>query len=228
MKSFYEKNIDALIKINPSLGASLFSIQQNERFEVFQGKDALDINILDTKLNDFIYNEPLSELTTTAELMNDDYGRYPVLFFYGIGNGLLLRALLENESLEHLIVIEPNIELIYIALNFIDIAKEIETQRVIILISDEVNFTTTLNITGKKYVKPYAKIYDLHSQSVYYEKNYKEDMNNINNLFIRSYKHIVISHGNDAIDALIGIEQHIANLPKMLEGYKTSNFLKGI
>ena len=226
MVNFYEQNINALIKQNPSLGVSLFAIKQNERFEVFQGEDALDINILDTLTNDFIYEKPLDELTKHVELMNDVYVRYPVLFFYGIGNGLLLKALLENESLEHLIVVEPNIELIYIALNFIDISKEIESERIIIQLADSVDFTTSIKIMERKHVKPYAKLYNLHSYSNYYERNYQDDMNEINNIFLRAYKHIVVGHGNDSIDALIGIEQHVANMDKMLETYKTKDIFK--
>jgi len=226
MATFYEKNIDALIKKDPLLGSSLFGIQENNRFEVFQGNDALDINILDTEKNDFIYQQPNIELVNQVKNFHEEYVRYPVLFFYGIGNGLLVKALLENDSLEHLIIIEPNIELIYIALNFIDISDDIESERLIIQLSSSVNFTTALKIMERKHVKPYAKLYNLHSMSTYYERNYQDDMNDVSSIFIRAYKHIVVGHGNDTMDALIGIEQHVANIDKMLETYKTTDLFK--
>ena len=226
MASFYEKNINALIKKDPMLGASLFAIKENSRFEIFQGNDALDINILDTQANDFVYQKPANELTTLVEDMHDKYVRYPILFFYGIGNGLLLRALLENESLKHLVIIEPNIELIYVALNFIDVVDDIESDRLIIQLSSEVNFNTALSIMERKHVKPYAKLYNLRSHTTYYERNYQDDMNNVSAMFIRAYKHIVLGHGNDTIDALIGIEQHVANLEAMLKTYSTKKLMK--
>lgn len=226
MKSFYEKNIEALIKIDPALGSYLFAIKQNERFEVFQGKDQIDINILDTQNSDFLYQKPLNELELTIQEMHDKYVRYPVLFFYGIGNGLFAKALLENESLMHLVIVEPNLELIYIALNFIDISKEIASQKIIIKTVESLDFANALKIIYKANMKPYAKLYDLHIHSYYYEKNFVDSIKEINSTFIKAYKHMVLGHGNDSIDSLIGIEQHIRNLPVMLKNYKTSDLLK--
>jgi len=226
MKDFYKKNTEAILTINPELGAFLLSIVENKRFEVFQGKDLLDINILDTQTNDFIYKKPLSELEESLENLNNQYSRYPVLFFYGIGNGLYIKALLENESLKHIIIIEPNLELLYIALNFIDISEDILNQRVIINLSENITFNYTLNLVYKKNIKPYIRIFDLHSHSSYYENNYIDDIKKINLMFIKTFKHMVLSHGNDTIDSLIGIDHHIKHLPLMLKSYKTTDLFK--
>ena len=226
MKSIYEKNLQALIQKNPLLGSKLFAIKENQRFEVFQGKDLIDINILDTQLNDFIYQNPISELETLINTINGNYTRYPILFFYGIGNGLYLKALLENKSLIHLVVVEPNLELIYIALNFVDLSEAITEERVLIQHEENFDFAAGLQIIYKKDVKPYAKIYSLHIHSNYYEKNYNQNIQEVNKLFIRCYKHMVLGHGNDSIDSLIGIEHHIQNIPTMLSNYKTSDIFK--
>ena len=226
MENFYEKNLNALIQIDPLLGSSLFAIQQNEQFEVFQGKDMLDINLLDTQKNDFLYQKPIDDLEALITKIDKEYLRYPVLFFYGIGNGLYLKGLLENASLKHLVVIEPNLELIYIALNFVDLSEEIASERLIIKHSKNFDFATGLKIIYKKDVKPYTKIYTLHISSEYYEKNFTEDLQRVNQLLLRCHKHMVLGHGNDTIDSLIGIEHHISNLPTMLSNYKTSDIFK--
>ncbi|MEA1955650.1 MAG: 6-hydroxymethylpterin diphosphokinase MptE-like protein [Campylobacterota bacterium] len=226
MKSFYEKNIDALIKIDPMLGTAIFSIGENKKFEVFQGKDALDINLLDVQRNDFMYEKPLDELVQTVNEFHNEYVRYPVLFFYGMGNGLLCKALLENESLMHLIVVEPNLEIIYIALNFIDVSEELISGRIVIKTDTDISFATVIKLIEQPNIRAYAKLYNLHIHSNYYAKNYAQNIKEINDVFIKTYKHIVIGHGNDATDSLIGIEQHIANMPEMFRGYKTKNMFK--
>jgi len=226
MENFYEKNLNALIQVDPLLGASLFAIQQNEQFEVFQGKDMLDINLLDTQRNDFLYQKPIDNLEAIITKIDKEYLRYPVLFFYGIGNGLYLKGLLGNASLKHLVVIEPNLELIYIALNFVDLSEEIANERLIIKHSQNFDFASGLKIIYKKDVKPYTKIYMLHIHSEYYETNFAEDIQRVNQLLLRCHKHMVLGHGNDTIDSLIGIEHHISNLPTMLQNYKTSDMFK--
>lgn len=225
MQDFYKKNLEALIKVDPLLGVSLFSIQENTKFDVYQGKDPLDINIMNNQTKNFLYVKPLEELERTLENIQEHYIRFPVLFFYGIGNGLLTKALLQNESLKHLIIVEPDIEMIYIALNFIDIADDIASERVIIKSADTFNFANAVKIIYKGDIKPYAKIYDMHIHSHYYEDNYSQNIIDVNTTVIRAYKHMVLGHGNDATDSLIGIEQHINNLPVMLQNYKTSDLL---
>ncbi|MBN2782735.1 MAG: motility associated factor glycosyltransferase family protein [Campylobacterales bacterium] len=225
MINFYEKNLEALVNKDPALAASLFAIKTNEKFEVFQGKDLIDINILDNESGEFVYEKPLKEVSDKLDDFHNRYARYPILFMYGIGNGILSKALLHNNSLEHLVIVEPSLEMIYIALNFIDIADEIASQRIIIRLSESMDFANTLKIIEMHHAKPYARIYNLHIQSEYYEKHYLEDISEKNILFLKCYKHMVIGVGNDSIDALIGIENHVANMYQMLRGYKTSDLL---
>ena len=47
MKNFFSINIAALDKISPVLAKKLKNIKENKKFEVFVGKDPIDINILD-------------------------------------------------------------------------------------------------------------------------------------------------------------------------------------
>ncbi len=226
MKDLYTKNLEALFSVNPILGAKLFAIKENSRFNVFQGKDPIDINIYDTKTNETIYQFPIDETQQYIERLQKNYNLFPVLFFYGIGNGILYQALLQNVSLKHLVIFEPNLELIYIALNFIDISEEIRKERIIIEHSENFSFPKALKIIYKGDIKPYAKIYNLHILTNYYEKHYSDDILSINATILKAYKHMVIGHGNDATDSLIGIEQHIYNIPQMLKNYKTKELLK--
>ena len=224
-ENIYEKNISALAKVDPSLTALLFSHATNEKFSVYQGKDLLDINIINNESHQYMYDNPLKDVEALAQEFETKYSRYPVLFFYGIGNGIFYKLLSGNPTHKHFIIIEPEVELIYIALNFIDIAEDIQNERIIIKLSSQMTFGEATKIVYKGDVKPYVKLYNLNVHSNFYE-TYQDDMNNINQLLIRSLKQMVLNHGNDTRDALIGIEQHIANLPKMIAGYKVQDLFK--
>jgi len=224
-ENIYAKNISALAKVDPSLTALLFSHATNEKFSVYQGKDLLDINIINNESHQYMYDNPLKDLEALAQEFETQYSRYPVLFFYGIGNGIFYKLLSGNPTHKHFIIIEPEVELIYIALNFIDIAEDIKNERIIIKLSSQMTFGEATKIVYKGDIKPYVKLYNLNVHSNFYE-TYQDDMNNINQLLIRSLKQMVLNHGNDTKDALIGIEQHIANLPKMIAGHQVQDLFK--
>ncbi|MBN2782105.1 MAG: motility associated factor glycosyltransferase family protein [Campylobacterales bacterium] len=224
--NFYEKNLEALFKRDRFLAEHISSIKTNERFDVFQGDDPLNINILDKENSDFIYEKPLNDVSEKLNLFNTKYPRYPVLFLYGVGNGILVKALLNNNAIKHLIIIEPSLELLYVALNLVDIADDISKERVILKVADGINFSQMSQLVTKKDIAPYVKVYDLHIQSEYYEKNFKDNINKINAIILKAYRHLVLGKGNDATDALIGVQHHIANMPQMLKNYKIKDLFK--
>ena len=58
----FEKNLQALFKVNVPLATLLFELVGHKKYEVFQGKDPLDINILDTNTNSFFYVTPKKDI----------------------------------------------------------------------------------------------------------------------------------------------------------------------
>ena len=86
MKEFYSLNMAALKEAAPHLHDKLKTIQSNEQFEVFAGKDPIDINILDHAQNTPLYTEPVADTLAFLKEMGP-YSRYPFLVFFGVGNG---------------------------------------------------------------------------------------------------------------------------------------------
>ncbi len=211
---FYQKNLKALKKVNGDLYKRLEEVATNQRYEVFTGKDPVDINILDTKAQIPLYDNPVADTQQRLEEFNE-YSRYPFLFFYGIGNGIFFKALLNHPSFNHIIVTEPEIELIYIALNFADFSKDIESLRLMIIHSKDLNNSLALKLATLPEIGVYVKLYNLHITTPYYG-SYEEDIKRVNGLYINGVLQSVKNHGNDAIDALIGIEHFIQNIPDML------------
>ena len=124
----FEKNIKALEKKVPSLAFEIKNIKENVRFEVFYKENIEFANIFDKKTNVFLYDKPTIDIFTKLSEL-DKYSEYPYLYFYGIASGKVIKELLKNYKLERVVVFEPEIELIYIALNLIDFSKEIEEER---------------------------------------------------------------------------------------------------
>ncbi len=225
LPTLYEKNIEALVRIDPVLVSSLFAIHNNDAFEVFQGKDPIDINLLHKKTSQCLYHHPIQELEASTKDTQEHFSRYPVLFFYGIGNGIFYKLLCANEIHKHIVIFEPELELIYIALHLIDIAHELKSERIIIKHTLTMTFTEAIKLVYKAHIKPYVRLYDLHLHTSFYD-HYEENIHSLNQLLIRAFKQMVVSHGNDTKDALIGIEQHLHNVPTMLKNYKLKDLLK--
>ncbi|UWN15190.1 PseD protein [Campylobacter jejuni] len=115
-KELFNKNIEALSNI--LLKESLKEIKSS-KFELILGKDNLDINLKDTSIKNngggynenLLYQDPIKELQTMLNTYNDKYLLYPVLYFYGFGNGVLFKALLQNKNHQHIVVFEKDIEI---------------------------------------------------------------------------------------------------------------------
>ncbi|EAJ6643228.1 DUF115 domain-containing protein, partial [Campylobacter coli] len=61
----------------------------------------------------------------------------------------------------------------------------------------------------------FSRIYFLELMSHYYER-FHEDILGLNKKLAENFKNSIVSHGNDPLDALQGIEQFVYNLPSMI------------
>lgn len=228
MQNIYEKNFNALKIKDPLLALALANIKPNEKFDVFMDKDPANFNIIDKNSNTPLFlGKPLEE---TMEKMDDfsSYVHYPYLYFYGLGNGVFYRLLLGNPQHKRIVVIEPEIEILFIVFNLLDFAEEILSDRVIFLYSKLCTYHMINSLFEMdKNSKIYSKVYDLHIFNPYYEKH-SDEILKLNQYFIKAIEHSVISVGNDTRDAIIGIKQHIQNLPDALRSPTLLNLVENL
>ncbi len=227
MSKIFEKNIKALLEVNPALASKLFSIRTNEKFEVIQqGNDNINLNIIDKEKKYPVYEtDPLKEIEEKRKKFKK-YERYPSLYFYGIGNGIFIKLLFANPTHKHIIVFEPNLEILFIALNIVDLSEEIKHKKIRIFYTKDFYFANALKIASNPDILVFNKLYDLHIYSPYYEKFFGKDILKINELMTRAIKQSVLGLGNSAIDTLIGIEHHIKNLPEMIQNIPFKPFIR--
>ncbi|EOI3630195.1 motility associated factor glycosyltransferase family protein [Campylobacter jejuni] len=211
-KELFNKNIEALS--NLYLKESLKEIKSS-KFELVLGKDNLDINLKDTSDNTFLYEHVIDELNSMLNTYNDKYLLYPVLYFYGFGNGILFKALLQNKNHQHIVVFEKDIEIIWIMFHILDFSSELQSARLMVLQTSSLDIEFFSNFCSSKPFFQFSRIYFLELMSHYYER-FHEDILGLNKKLAENFKNSIISHGNDPLDALQGIEQFVYNLPQMI------------
>ncbi|EGS5758540.1 motility associated factor glycosyltransferase family protein [Campylobacter jejuni] len=211
-KELFNKNIEALSNI--LLKESLKEIKSS-KFELVLGKDNLDINLKDTSDNTFLYENVIDELNSMLNTYNDKYLLYPVLYFYGFGNGILFKALLQNKNHQHIVVFEKDIEIIWIMFHILDFSSELQSARLMVLENDKLQAQDYTELCSSKPFFQFSRIYFLELMSHYYER-FHEDILGLNKKLAENFKNIILRNGNDPKDALQGIEQFVYNLPQMI------------
>ncbi|EDC2858267.1 motility associated factor glycosyltransferase family protein [Campylobacter coli] len=219
-KELFNKNIESLSNI--LLKESLKEIKSS-KFELILGKDNLDINLKDTSIKNngggynenLLYQDPIKELQTMLNTYNDKYLLYPVLYFYGFGNGVLFKALLQNKNHQHIVVFEKDIEIIWIMFHILDFSNELQNSRLMVLQTSSLDIEFFSNFCSSKPFFQFSRIYFLELMSHYYER-FHEDILGLNKKLAENFKNSIVFHGNDPLDALQGIEQFVYNLPQMI------------
>ncbi|MDN2821687.1 motility associated factor glycosyltransferase family protein [Campylobacter coli] len=215
-KELFNKNIESLSNI--LLKESLKEIKSS-KFELILGKDNLDINLKDNSgggySENLLYQDPIKELQTMLNTYNDKYLLYPVLYFYGFGNGVLFKALLQNKNHQHIVVFEKDIEIIWIMFHILDFSSELQSARLMILENDKLQTQDYNELCSFKPFFQFSRIYFLELMSHYYER-FHEDILGLNKKLAENFKNSIVSYGNDSTDTLQGIEQFVYNLPQMI------------
>ena len=214
----FQKNLQALFQQDEILAAKLWGIDAAKDFDIFIGKDPIDINLINNKTLKYVYENPANDTLNSLERLEKEYKRYPIMFFYGLGNGVLYKALLKNETHKKIAVIEPEIDIIYATLNVVDLSSELLSQRLVLFYSQFASYPQFYFLITAPEFTSYAKIYDLHIHSPFYEA-YSEDILRINSDFAKAISQMVVAHGNSIDDMLIGIKHHVQNITDMLENY---------
>ncbi|EGS0688142.1 motility associated factor glycosyltransferase family protein, partial [Campylobacter jejuni] len=136
-------------------------------------------------------------------------------YFYGFGNGILFKALLQNKNHQHIVVFEKDIEIIWIMFHILDFSHELQSARLMVLNTNKLEIQDYNELCSSKPFFQFSRIYFLELMSHYYER-FHEDVLELNKKLAENFKNSIVSHGNDPLDALQGIEQFVYNLPQMI------------
>ncbi|MBT0830865.1 motility associated factor glycosyltransferase family protein [Campylobacter lari] len=213
----FSKNLQVLKEINASLADKILQVKSNERFELFEK----NYDIYDHKTKQFCIQNALDNLS----FYEQNYKRHPFLIFFGISNGMLIFELLKNPLKDYICIIEPEIELIYIALHLNDFSQDLQDKRLHIYLYEDINFLTFYRFFEQEKIHFFVKTYDLLLMSNFYE-NYEDAITTTNSLCIESIKSLVVRQGNSSEDSFEGITQLLHNLPYQLANPSLKDLLK--
>ncbi len=213
--NIFENNLNALKEVDTQLAEQISKIETNTIYEVFASENLSNVNILDTRDNTPLYmNQPSAEIEKELKKL-EKFKLYKSLYFYGVGNGELYKKLLENPIHKSIYIIEPEIEMLYIAFNLIDFSNAIKEKRVIFIDSPRA-VSSYFSIVIKGIDQVFFKAYTLHLNSDYYEK-YIEDIKRVNKEIIKVFSYYANATGNDATDEILGLDHFLENLPTMIK-----------
>lgn len=215
MSQLYAKNLHALQSIHPILYRRLAGMEENRKFELYTGEKPEDINLLDTRQGVVMYDHPHREVESQKAAFKE-YREYDFLYFFGIGNGLLIAALLENEKHRQIVVIEPEPEILFIGLHLIDLSEALRAGRLRLVCSEDLDFATAVTIFMYRNAPLYARVYALHANNSYYASLYAQTLVAVNRLLVGGLEYVLSVVGNSVIDQFVGLRQHVRHIPDML------------
>ena len=222
--STFEKNLLGVAYYLAPLAKKLIELGGNKSFDVYAGSNPLDINIIATDGSRYMYENPLKDTQNQLESFEEAYSLYGSLFIYGLGNGVLLKGILENKTHKTIVVFEPEIEIIYIVFHLFDFSKELLSSRLVIASSELFALAHYYTISQMKDVLSHARVYNLYINCSFYDA-YHADMSKINENITNAFMRCLQVIGNDSTDALIGINHTTAHIPDMLESIPLKNII---
>ncbi|ECZ1616164.1 motility associated factor glycosyltransferase family protein, partial [Campylobacter jejuni] len=166
------------------------------------------------------------ELLENLTLFQNKYKKYPVLFFYGFGNGMFYKTLCENKNHKHIIVFEDELEILALALHLFDFSKELKNEKLILFHTPNITTAQLTTLFMYEHIQKSVKIFNLFIHSDFYLKFYSHQIQELNKKLIENIRFIVLAKGNDPYDSIIGIKHMLNNLPKLLNHGVFQNFLK--
>ncbi|MCW1323237.1 motility associated factor glycosyltransferase family protein [Campylobacter jejuni] len=173
-----------------------------------------------------LYQNPNQELLENLSLFQSEYAKYPVLFFYGFGNGMLYKSLCENKNHQHIVVFEDDLEILALAFYLFDFSEALKNEKLILFHTQTLNTAQLSTLFNYEIIQKSVKIFNLFIHSDFYQKFQNTQIQNTNTQLIEMIRFIVLNKGNDPHDSLIGIKHTLDNLPKMLNHGIFQEFLK--
>ncbi|ARE80021.1 motility associated factor glycosyltransferase family protein [Campylobacter helveticus] len=199
------KNLKALKQSNPNL-----NLPQNQ--DKFSLSDDFNLYFKEQK----IYQNVKEELSAKLIFLREHYAYYPLLYFYGFGNGTLYKILCQRQSI---VVFEEDLELLSLVFSLIDFSEEILSKKLILI----TNLKELDALFQNELIQTSYKIYTLFSHSAFYEN---ENLEFWHSKMKEHFDFLLLQKGNDTKDTLVGMKHTLTNLSTMLERPKFKDFLQ--
>ncbi|EAI3905984.1 motility associated factor glycosyltransferase family protein [Campylobacter lari] len=211
-KELFLKNTQALFEVDQILAYELRKITQNHKFKIIEDK------IFDLQNQVF--------LDENHSFDYDKFQLYPVLFFYGFGDGKFFIELLKNQNLKHIVIFEEELEILYLAFHMIDFTTLLRKEKLILFFTPNINTAQLKVLFNYPQIKHTLKIFNFHFYNDFYINFYTLNAQNVMQILLNLIKTLMLARGNDPKDALLGIKHNIINLEKIITHTPFKNLIK--
>ncbi|MBM0637726.1 motility associated factor glycosyltransferase family protein [Campylobacter sp. VicNov18] len=220
-QELFLKNTQALFEVDQILAYKLRSLE-NITFTILDNENGINF----IKNDILLYDNPKQEFLENLALFEGRYNKYPVLFFYGFGNGMLYKALCKNQNHKHLIIFEDDLEILYLAFHLYDFNQELKNEKLILFHTQSITTAQLMSLFMYENIQKSVKIFNLFIHSDFYLQFYSHQIQVLNQKLIENIRFIVLAKGNDPHDSITGIKHMLNNLPKLLSHGVFQDFLK--
>ena len=75
----FQRNLNALFQQDEILAARLWGMEEMKDYDIFIGKDPIDINIINNKTLKYVYDNPVKDAQEALDSIEKEYKRYPIM-----------------------------------------------------------------------------------------------------------------------------------------------------
>lgn len=215
----YKKNLEGLKKFRPDLHKKISEFKPSGKYTVINSNHPKKYpNLLQKQVNMLAYNN--NDPFTDVLLALKNKVRLPVLnILFGFGLGYEAIGFLQNyanqESL--LVIIDPEIEPFYLAMQSIDLLPLISDDSVCLFVGakDSEVFLNFYSVLMRKNYKLFVKAINIIDNPLSLRLNsdfYKKCMGHLKD----AVREVLLHFGNDPWDSLIGIENTYLNIKEII------------
>lgn len=220
-QELFIKNTQALFEVDQILAYKLRSLEKID-FKILQNENGINF----AKDDILLYKNPNQELLENLTLFKTEYNKYPVLFFYGFGNGMFYKALCENKNHKHIIVFEDELEILALAFHLFDFSKELKSEKLILFHTPSLTTAQLSTLFTYENIHTSVKIFNLFIHCNFYMQFFTVQIQNLQSKISDFICFMALSEGNDPQDSLIGIKHTLNNLTHMLHHNVFQDLLK--
>jgi len=222
----YKKNMQALQSVDVVLATKIIQASRGHSFELSVVSEKHHLyNIIDTLQERALYSEIIDELQEHLKELHPK-NREPFIYLFGIGNAYTLPIILQNEKHRRIVVIEPELELLFVALHLYDLSDNIQKGRLKLFHQKSFHFAQAVELFKEHNAHHFARSYNLIVSANYYLENFSQAIEQTQSLLVDALAYDLSDIAKDFNHSLQSLDQHLQNLPDIFQHNSLQSFIQ--
>ena len=222
----YQKNINALKNVDIVLATKIIQSSRGDSFELSIVSEKHQLyNIIDLLQEKPLYNNVIDELQEHLQELHPK-NREPFIYLFGIANAYTLPILLANEKHKRVVIIEPELELLFVSLHLYDLSAAIANGRLKIFHQKSFNFAQAVHLFREDNARHFARTFNLITTAAYYSEHFQDEIQQTQSLFLDALSYDISHLVKDFNGSLQALDRHLGNLPEIFNHNSLQSLLQ--